>query len=333
VKRPWLHKFREVWKKMAAEGEFYFEADKEPAATAGIPIIVGDKGTTPVVGESTPLVRRSSSSGLKEREISAVNEVDDKGLVEWSWRESMCCETGKNKVAGGLLVCSLSPFLLLAFTVTLLGKVVHDLYGQGMPLRRAETLWERKIRVQGILTTTGLQIIIIIISLVILIRRYFQFRIEGTFDDIATVYLRTLVTVASSVNVIFSNIIFLNAVRSKWQQTINLFILGSYAIVLSQVAMGTFDSWILLTGDYTFTDVIFCVLHFAETLYSAIQCILYQTMWNYYIDATRPNVTDEGELVASTNIVMLTLVNWASLLISFRFTSISDYLARRVNSR
>jgi hypothetical protein len=117
--------------------------------------------------------------------------------------------------------------------------------------------------------------------------------------------------------------------RSKWQQAINLFILGSYAIVLSQIAMGCFDTWILLTSDYTFTDVLFCVLHFAETLYSAIQCILYQTMWNYYVKGPKENPnTDEGELVASTNIALLSAVNWASLLISFRFTSISDFLQR-----
>jgi hypothetical protein len=169
-------------------------------------------------------------------------------------------------------------------------------------------------------------------------------RMEGTFDDLATVYLRTLVTIASSINVIFSNIIFLNAMRKKWQQSINLFIIGSYAIVLSQVAMGSFDTWILISNDYSISDVVFCILHLSDTLYSAVQCLLYQQMWNYHIrdvsdggkdrgDVDASSGTgDDGELVASTNIVMLTLVNWASILISFRFTSISDYLDRRSGS-
>ena len=291
--------------------------------------------------EGTPLIRTASLSRLtgfpqekqnKDREIAAVYEHDGKGLLEWSWQESLCCELPSGRCMAGLLICGMSPILFLAVSVTLLGKVIHDVYDQGMPLHRSETLWERKVRVQGIVTTTGLQLIIIFLTGVILIRRYFQFRIESTFDDFATVYLRTLVTVASSINVIFSNIIFLNAMRARWQQTINLFILGSYAIVLSQVAMGSFDTWILLTGEYTFTDVLFCVLHFAETLYSAIQCFLYITMWKFYTDPSNPktDVSDEGELVASTNIVMLTLVNWASLIVSFRFTSISDYLANRL---
>jgi len=337
------------------------------------------------LAESTPLIRSPSLSrggGLggseaeKAKDISAIREHDGKGLVEWSWQESICFDdscclsvdnengSAKNRFLSAFLVCSSSPFILMAFSVTILGKIVHDVYDQGMPLHRFETPWERKVRVQGILTTTGLQLIIICFSIVILVRRYFQFRIEGTFDDIATVYLRTLVTVASSVNVIFSNIIFLNAMRSKWQQAINLFIIGSYFIVLSQIAMGCFDTWILVTGEYTFTDVLFCVLHFAETLYSAIQCILYQTMWNFYTKDRKSNPAsppfaqqhqqqqqqqqqklqqqqqeqqpqeqhqdsaDEGELVASTNIVMLAFVNWASLLISFRFTSISDFLVK-----
>ena len=291
--------------------------------------------------EGTPLIRTASLSRMtgfplekqdKDRDITSVYEHDGKGLLEWSWQESLCCELPSGRCTAGLLIFGMSPILFLAVSVTLLGKAIHDVYHQGMPLHRSETLWERKIRIQGILTTSGLELIIIFLSVAILIRRYFQFRIEGTFDDIATVYLRTLVTVASSINVIFSNIIFLNAMRARWQQTVNLFILGSYAIVLSQVAMGSFDTWILFTGEYTFTDCTLCVLHFSNTLCSAAQCVLYTTMWDYYKDQSKPktDVSDEGELVASTNIVMLTLVNWASLLVSFRFTSVSDYLANRL---
>jgi hypothetical protein len=326
--------------------------------------------------ESSPLLRRSQSSssigtGLgdgsaakakREHDIATVrlmgelhtpklgahhHDHDDKSLLEWSWAESVCCDMasdGSNRIWWSLMICSLSPCLFVSFAVTLLGRVVHNFYDQGMPLHSAETILERKVRVQGVLTTTGLMICIIAISLVLIVHRYFQMRIEGTFDDIATVYLRTLVTIASSINVIFSNIIFLNAMRKKWQQSINLFIIGSYAIVLSQVAMGSFDTWILISNDYSISDVVFCILHLSETLYSAIQCLLYQQMWNYHIkdvpkadkdggddDDASSGTGDDGELVASTNIVMLTLVNWASILISFRFTSISDYIEKRSN--
>lgn len=317
----------------------------------------------PRISESSPLLRRSpsSSSGTllgngvaakakREHDIATVSGVhvhDDKSLVEWSWAESVCCDVasdGSNRIWWSLMICSFSPCLFVSFAVTLLGRVVHNFYDQGLPLHASETPLERKVRVQGVLTTSGLMICIIAISLVLIVHRYFQMRMEGTFDDLATVYLRTLVTIASSINVIFSNIIFLNAMRKKWQQSINLFIIGSYAIVLSQVAMGSFDTWILISNDYSISDVVFCILHLSDTLYSAVQCLLYQQMWNYHIrdvsdggkdrgdEDASSGTGDDGELVASTNIVMLTLVNWASILISFRFTSISDYLDRRSGS-
>lgn len=295
------------------------------------------------VGESLPLLRSNSivSNGDKIKDIVVVHVHDSKGIVEWSWKESVCCDCeGENKFYYSVMVCSLSPCLLASFSVTLLGKVVHDVYNQGLPLNTNETPWERKVRVQGVLTTTGLMICIIFIAIIILIHRYFQFKIEGTFDDMETVYLRTLVTIATSINVIFSNVVFLNAMKNKWQQTINYFIIGSYAIALSQIAMGTFDTWILLTGEYTFSDVAFCIVHLSETLYSAMQCVLYLSMWNYYQSSdssavksvgggSQDSIADDGQVFATANIVMLTLVNWASILISFRFTSISDYLQRR----
>lgn len=300
----------------------------------------------PPPGESTPLVQMEGlaleAKGTGgERIISAIHPHDDKGILEWSWKESMFCEdAGDSHLTSSLVVCTLFPCIFVAFSVTLVGKIVHDFYEQGLPLTPLETAWERKVRVQGVLTTTGLMVFIIAASLVILLRRYMQLKNEAAFDDMTTVYLRTLITIASSINVIFSNIIFLNAMRSKWQQTVNYYIIGSYAIVLSQIAVGFFDTWILLSGDYSTSDVIFCVLHLSETLYSAIQCVLYQTMWNYYnnvnvalgherfVHDNPGKATSEGEIIASTNLAMLAFVNWASLLISFRFTSISEYMQR-----
>ena len=285
--------------------------------------------------ESMPLTTSEA-----EKVIMSVHPHDVKGVLEWSWRESVCCDLSEGNPLSALAVCTMSPCILVAFSVTLLGKLLHDHYDQGLPLTTSETSWERKVRVQGVLTTTGLMIIMIGFSAIILLRRYFQLKTEGEFDDLATVYLRTLITIASSINVIFSNIIFLNAMRSKWQQTVNFFIIGAYAIVLAQITVGSFDTWILVSGDYSYSDIFFCVLHSSETLYSAVQCILYSGMWNYYdiLDgeankfAREQRPTTEGEIVASTNIVLLIFVNWASILISFRFTSISAYLQRQLQT-
>lgn len=303
----------------------------------------------PTLSESTPLVLVPELEGVGkvagERIISAMHPHDDKGLLEWTWKESMFCEDspGDSHLTSTLVVCTLSPCIFVAFSVTLVGKIVHDFYEQGLPLTPLETAWERKVRVQGVLTTTGLMVYIIGASLIILLHRYMQLKAEAAFDDLTTVYLRTLITIASSINIIFSNIIFLNAMRCKWQQTVNFYIIGSYAIVLSQILVGLFDTWILLSGDYSTSDIIFCVLHLSETLYSAIQCVLYQTMWNYYFNlevAVDPHkfildsgkAMSEGEIVASTNLAMLAFVNWASILISFRFTSISDYMQRNAGA-
>jgi len=223
--------------------------------------------------------------------ISSPFPHDAKGLMEWSWKESVCC-SDMEWADFGWRYCFLcaSPFLFISFGITLLGKLFHDRYDQGQPLRESETAWERKIRIQGTLQTTGLMIATIFLSFGILLHRYMQFKFEGSFNDMTTVCLRTSVTVIVNVNVILSNLIFLTAMRNRWKQACQLFIVGAYSIALSQLAMACFDTWVLFfTGDYSASDVFFWTLHIGETLYSFFCCILYQTMWGKHLPCVCTN--------------------------------------------
>lgn len=272
----------------------------------------------------TPLETVESANPNFTKKILGT-KYDDANIWEWSFRESMCCEPDTTLLQGLTILFTL-PILLVSFSITFFGKLLHDRFGQGLPVRSDETSWERKVRIQGVITTTGIMVIVIAVTSTTCVMKYFE--MENRVD-LRDVYIKTAATIVANINVIMANIIFINAMKHKWTQTTRYFIVGMWAITLSQLCMAAFDSWVLLTEEeYDLSTAIFWAIHLSETIYSALQCILYQTMWNYYDSNQRfgrPQALDDDDMISSVNVCMLTTTIWAVLLVGFRFTSISTF--------
>ena len=203
-----------------------------------------------------------------------------------------------------------------------MGRIVHDVFDQGIPVRDDESPWERKVRIQGVISTTGLMVLVILVEVGVIIYKS-VLSDDKRGHDMTIIYITCSVTIVANICIIAVNILFLYAMKNTWSRTTKSFITSMWGITISQVAMTIFDSLLLLSGDRYWYETVIWSLHLCETIYNFLQSILYQSMWNYY--DKKEGEMDEREMVYSINIGMIAAACWACLFIGFRFSSLATY--------
>ena len=262
---------------------------------------------------------------IKQRQYK---DFETSNIIVWSFAESMCCDT-ENKLLNYLIITITLPVILFSFVITLLGRIIHDIFDQSKPVRDDESPWERKVRIQGVISTSGLMLLVILLEIAVIIYKS-VLSDDKRSHDMTVVYITSSVTIVANICVIVVNVLYLHAMKNSWSQTTKSFISSMWGITLSQVAMTIFDSLLLLSGDPEWYETIIWSLHLCETLYSFLQSILYQSMWNYYDKKDGVTPTDEREMVYSINIGMIASASWACLFIGFRFTSLATYKSTHI---
>lgn len=251
-------------------------------------------------------------------------DFEKRNIIVWSFLESMCCDT-ENTFLNYLIIIITFPVILFSFIITLLGRLLHDRFDQGKPCRDDESPWERKVRIQGVIGTTGLMVLVITIEITVIIYKS-VLSDDKRGHDMTILYITSCVTIIANICIIIVNILYLHAMKNSWSQTTKSFICSMWCIVLSQVVMTVFDTLLLLSDDdQIWYEKIIFILHTCETAYNLLQSLLYQSMWSYYDKKDGVLHSDEREVVYSINIVMVMAGCWACLFIGFRFSTIATY--------
>jgi len=257
---------------------------------------------------------------IKRKQLT---DFEKRNIIVWSFLESMCCDT-ENTFLNYFIIVLTFPVILFSFIITLLGRLLHDRFDQGKPCRDDESPWERKVRIQGVIGTTGLMLLVILLEIAVITYKSVISE-DKRGHDMTILYITSSVTIVANICVIVVNILYLYAMKNSWSQTTKSFIMSMWGITLSQIIMSIFDTLLLLSDQPYWYETVIWSLHVCETTYSLLQSILYQSMWNYYEKKDGVVPTDEREIVYSINIGMVAACCWACLFIGFKFSSYATY--------